>query len=142
MTLTPNLIGNSPFQPGVVQDAFIPDQLIDGDMKIVTHAGRTITGGAYFKRGTVLGLITSGGKLGSYTIATAAATDGSQTPTNILVDDVDTTTADALGGIYAMGEFNINAVILGTGITPAAARTALEAQNIYLKTSVSAADPS
>lgn len=104
MALTPTNRGNSPFQPGVSQDAFIPDQLIGGDLKIVTHSGRTITGGA-FKRGTVLGLITASGK---YTIATAAANDGSQTPVEILVDDVDASAADALGGTYAMGEFNEN----------------------------------
>lgn len=136
--LNPTSYGNNPFQPGVVQDAFVPDQLIGGDMKIVTYNGRTITGGAYFKRGTVMGKIAANGK---FTIATAAANDGSQTPVTILVDDVDTTTADALGGLYAMGEFNVNAVTLGTGITPEAARTALEAQNIYLKTPISAADP-
>lgn len=137
MALTPTNHGNSPFQPGVTQDAFIPDQLIGGDLKIVTHAGRTITGGA-FKRGTVLGLITASGK---YTIATAAANDGSQTPVAILVDDVDASAADAIGGLYAMGEFNERAVILGAGITVAAAKTALEAQNIYLKSSISASDP-
>ena len=137
MALTPTNRGNSPFQPGVTQDAFIPDQLIGGDLKIVTHAGRTITGGA-FKRGTVLGLITASGK---YTIATAAASDGSQTPVAILVDDVDASAADAIGGLYAMGEFNERAVILGAGITVAAAKTALEAQNIYLKSSISASDP-
>ena len=60
MTLTADQpYANSPFQPGVSQDAFIPDQLIGGDLKVVTHAGRTITGGAYYKRGTVLGRITA-----------------------------------------------------------------------------------
>jgi len=137
MTLTPTYYGNSPFQPGVTQDAFVPDQLIGGDLKIVTHAGRTITGGAY-ARGTVLGKITASGK---YTIALAAATDGSQTPIAILVDDVDASAGDALGGIYAMGEFNERAVTLGAGTTLAAARSALEIQNIYLKSSISAADP-
>lgn len=137
MALTPTNYGNSPFQPGVSQDAFIPDQLIGGDLKIVTHAGRTITGGA-FVRGTVLGQITASKK---YTIATAAATDGSQNPVAILVDDVDASSADALGGIYAMGEFNERAVTLGAGMTLAAARAGLETQNIYLKSSIPAADP-
>lgn len=135
--LTPTLYGNNPFQPGVTQDAFVPDQLIGGDMKIVTHAGRTITGGA-FKRGTVLGKITASAK---FTIALPGAADGSQTPVALLVDDVDASQADAIGGIYAMGEFNERAVILGTGMTLDAAKTALEAQNIYLKSSISAADP-
>lgn len=129
--------GNNPFQPGVSQDAFIPDQLIGGDMKIVTRT-ETITGGAYFKRGTVLGQVAASGK---FTIAVAVAADGSQTPVRILVDDVDATSADALGGTYQMGEFNLNAVTLGAGITPAAATAALSAQNIYLKTPISAADP-
>ena len=227
MALVPTNYTNYPFQPGVSQDAFIPDQLIGGDMKIVTKTV-TITGGAYFRRGTVLGQIAvgavgpavaTGGNTGNgvitgpgagprakvgnylvrmsgpttftvldphglalangnvlgayadaeigftiaaggtafvagdsftipfaadtnrYTIATAAAVNGSQTPVAILVDDVDTTSADALGSIYQMGEFNVNAVTLGTGITAAAATTALEAQNIYLKTPISAADP-
>lgn len=139
MTLTPTPYYNSPFQPGVTQDAFMPDQLIGGDMKIVTHAGRTLLAGLYYKRGTVLGRITASGK---YTIALAAANDGSQVPCNILVDDVDATLADALGGIYAMGEFNENAVILGTGITLAAVKAALETQNIYLKSSLPATEPS
>ncbi|MDQ2763020.1 MAG: head decoration protein [Pseudomonadota bacterium] len=138
MTLTPTPYYNSPFQPGVTQDAFMPDQLIGGDLKIVTHAGRTLLAGQYYKRGTVLGLITASQK---YTIATSAAADGSQVPCNILVDDVDATLADALGGIYAMGEFNANAVILGAGITLAAAKAALEVQNIYLKTAITASDP-
>lgn len=138
MALIPTNYGNSPFQPGVAQDAFIPDQLIGGDMKIVTHGQRTITGGALYRRGTVLGLITASKK---YTIATAAANDGSQTPVAILVDDTDTTGGDVVTGIYAMGEFNKNAVILGAGITADAAQAALEVQNIYLKTPISSADP-
>lgn len=129
--------GNNPFQPGMTQDAFIPDQLIGGDLKIVTKP-ETITGGA-FVRGTVLGKITASGK---FTIAVAAANDGSQNPVRILADDVDASAGDAPGATYQMGEFNERAVTLGTGITLAAARTALEAQNIYLKSSVSAADPS
>lgn len=141
MVLTPTNYGNNPFQPGVSQDAFIPDQLIGGDLKVVTHGGRTITGGS-FKRGTVIGKITSGPKTGAYTMSVAAAADGSQNPTNLLVDDVDASAGDAIGGIYAMGEFNERAVTLGAGITLDAAKIALEAQNIYLKSSISAADPS
>lgn len=131
---------NNPFQPGITSDAFMPDQLIAGDLKIVTHAGRTIVAGAgILKRGTVLGRITASQK---YTIATSAASDGSQTPVALLVDDVDATSADALCGIYAMGEFNENAVTLGVGITLAVAKAALELQNIYLKSALTAADPS
>lgn len=225
MTLTPTNYGNNPFQPGIVQDAFIPDQLIAGDMKVVTKSV-TITGGAALKRGSVLGQVSVGAvgaatitgtgngtitaatagaraKVGTYTVrmkgattfdvinpngvqiaegfalgaytdaeiaftitaggtafvagdtiaipvaagsgayklATAAATDGSQNPVAILIDDADASGGDVIGGIYQTGEFNGNAVTLGAGITLAAATAALEAQNIYLKTPLSAADP-
>ncbi|MFN3675575.1 MAG: head decoration protein [Sphingomonas pseudosanguinis] len=138
MALNSTPQGNSPFQPGVSQEVFVPDQLIGGDMKLVTRH-RQISGGAIYKRGTVLGVITATGVL---TIATAAANDGSQTPAEILADDVDATGGTVAGGTYVMGEFNERAVILGAGITIAAARTALELKNIYLKSSVSAALPS
>jgi hypothetical protein len=239
MTLTPTNYGNNPFQPGIQQDAFIPDQLIAGDLKVVTKPA-TITGGAALVRGTVLGKVTlgaavaavkSGGNtgngtfvldaatpiltyaeagiytlrcivaaansgtfrlssptgrvLGDYTIAggaggtvtvanqikgvitdaatdfivgdgfditiaagsgaykkaIAGAIDGSATPATLLVDDTDASGGDVLGGIYTMGEFNGNAVTLGAGITLAAATAALEVNNIYLKTPISAADP-
>lgn len=137
MVLTSTQQGNSPFQPGVAQDVFVPDQLVGGDLKIVSRQ-RQIMGGAIFKRGTVLGLITASG---IFTIATAAANDGSQTPVEILADDVDTTAGAVGGGTYVMGEFNERAVILGAGITLDAARAALELKNIYLKSSVSSALP-
>ncbi len=85
--------------------------------------------------------ITVAAGVDTYTQAIASATDGSATPIAILIDDVDTTGGAATGGIYQMGEFNQNAVILGAGITLLAAKTALAAQNIYLKNPVSAADP-
>ena len=237
MTLSTTNYGNNSFAPGITADVFIPDQLIAGDMKIVTDT-KTITGGAAYKRGTVLGRVADGtavvtvkasgantgngtfvidattpilpagesglyklrmtsatnarltdGKgrvLGDiaivatngdtanvadqikgvltegstvfvagdgfdiavvvsddlYTPATAAATDGSDRPVVILVDDVDTTGGNVTGGIYRQGEFNGNALTLGAGITLAAATNALLAGNIYIKTPVSAADPS
>lgn len=236
MTVTPTLYGDTPWAPGITTDVFVPDQLIGGDMKIVTDT-KLITGGAYYKRGTVLGRINvgaatsavkaSGANTGNgtfvvdpttpvlafaesgiytlrfttatnarvtdprgrvlgdfavtatagqtaaiadqikgvltegatvfavgdgfditvaagvdtYTQAIASATDGSATPISILVDDVDTTAGAVYGGIYQMGEFNQNAIILGAGITLAAAKTALLAANIYLKNPVSAAQP-
>ncbi|KQN00563.1 head decoration protein [Sphingomonas sp. Leaf25] len=131
-------VPNNPFQPGVEQDTFVPDQLIGGDLKIVTGT-RTIAAGQNLRRGTVLGKITAGGK---YVLALGASNDGSQTPVEILVDDVDATGGDKQAGTYLMGEFNERAVILGAGITLDAARAALETKNIYLKSSVSAAQPS
>lgn len=136
--VAPTYIGDAPFQPGMTTDVFVPDQLVVDLRTVITHGSRTITGGAYYKRGTVLGLIAATQKL---TIATAAANDGSQTPVEILVDDVDTTAGDVNAGTYGGGEFNANAVILGNGITLAAAKAALAANRIFLRTPVSAADP-
>lgn len=219
---------DNPFAPRIVTDAYVPDQLIAGQLQLVTDTV-TITGAAAFKRGTVMGQITvgaataaakAGGNTGNgtisavtrapgaktgvytvrftaatkftvedpdgfvlsvdgatgtafaddlgftitaggtafvagdgfditvaagsgkYTIATAAATDGSATPVAILTDDVDVTDTDKLGGIYRMGQFNGNALTLGAGITLAAAKDALARRNCYVSTPVSAADPS
>ena len=46
------------------------------------------------------------------------------------------------GGIYLQGEFNGNALTFGTGVTLASAKAALRPFGIFVKTSVSAADPS
>lgn len=138
MSLSTTTYGAPVFAPGITADVFTPDQLIAGDAKVVTKS-ETITGGAVYKRGTVLGQITASGK---FTMALSASNDGSQNPARILVDDVDTTGGDVNGGTYQMGEFNGNALVLGTGITLAAATSALAAFNIYVKSPVSAADPS
>lgn len=219
--------GDNPQQPNVSSEAYIPDQLIAGDLKLVTRTV-TITGGAAFKRGAVLGLVmlaaagapvAAGGNTGNgtitavtrgvqakvgtytieftgattfnvidpdgqmltpglaagayvnpqigftftaggtamvagdkvtiaiaaaaeaYTLSLAAATDGSQTPASILVDDADASGGDVKAGIYEMGEFNGSKLILGTGITLAAATAALRQRGIFIKDAVSAADP-
>lgn len=226
MTLTSTNYGNYPFAPGIAQDAFIPDQLIAGDMKMVTDTV-TITGGALLKRGTVLGQVSIGAaangvvtgtgngtlnaitlgktaKVGTYTVkmksattfdvinpngvqltegfalgayadteinftltaggtafvagdsiavvvaagsgsyktCVATATDGSQTPAAILVDDTDASGGDVQGGIYLNGEFNGNALIYDVSLTLPVIKAALSVRNIFIKTPLSAADPS
>ena len=136
MTLNVSNIGDNPQQPGISAETYVPDQLIAGNLKLVTDSV-TITGGA-FKRGTVMGVITASGK---YTQALAASTDGSQTPAAILADDSDASAGDVTGGVYLMAEVNGNALILGTGITLPAANKALRPLGIFIKNSVSAADP-
>ena len=36
MALTPGNVGDNPFAPGVIAEIYNPDQLIAGDLKIVT----------------------------------------------------------------------------------------------------------
>ncbi|MBO9647366.1 MAG: head decoration protein [Variovorax sp.] len=53
MALTVNSVGDNPQQPGIYAEAFIPDQLIAGNLKLVTGNGTLGTGA--LKRGAVLG---------------------------------------------------------------------------------------
>jgi hypothetical protein len=231
MTLSVTNVGDNPQQPSIQADAYIPDRLIAGNLKLVTDSV-TIKGGASdLVRGSVLGQITTGstatavagsntgnGVMGAitvgsgaipgvyvlkvtkaaanagdfevidpqgdvmgvgtvgvafntgglsftladgatdfivndsfnitvavgslkYVLATAAAIDGSAVPVAILADYAAASGGDVTAGIYLMGEFNGNYLTLGAGITLAAAKAALSLRSIFIKTSVSAADP-
>ena len=74
MTLTINSLGDNPQQPGIYAETYIPDQLIAGNLKLVTQP-ITLQAGT-LQRGTVLGqqsgsptvtsaLVTGNGTLGS-----------------------------------------------------------------------------
>jgi hypothetical protein len=54
MSLSVTSIGENQQAPGILGQAFLPDQLIAGDLKIVTDSV-TITGGADLVRGSLLG---------------------------------------------------------------------------------------
>ncbi|GAB6854174.1 head decoration protein [Asaia astilbis] len=132
--------GIYPQTPGAFDATFLPDQLIAGVFQPVTGNVTLAGGNGVLKRGTVLGAITAGGK---HVPASSSASDGSQNPVAILADTYDTTSGDVVGaGVYLTGEFNINAVTLGAGLTPEAATAALRPLSIFLKSAVSAADPS
>jgi hypothetical protein len=137
MTLPVNSVGGNPQVPGIAADAFIPDQLIAGRHQLVTDT-ITVASGSVVQRGAVLGQITASGK---YVLATSAANDGSQNPSVIAADTIDASAGDALGAVYIAGEFNGNALIFGSGITLAAAKAAFRPLSIYVKTAVSAVDP-
>lgn len=109
---------------------------VDAQISFRVTAGGTpcVAGDAFYLNASV--------GSGSYKLSIASAIDGSANPTVILVDDVDASAGDVMGSIYRMGEFNASAVIFGAGITLAGAKASLENKNIYLKGSVSAADPS
>ncbi|EMO4273031.1 head decoration protein [Klebsiella variicola] len=125
--------GQNQFAPGMKSSLFLPDQLIAGTLQLVTDSG-IITGGTY-KRGTVLGMVTATGK---YTLSVKTATDGSEKPVAILVDNVDASTADQNGGLYLMGEFNHNHIIFDNSWDIPALKTALRPLAIFLKDSTQA----
>lgn len=125
--------GQNQFAPGMSSSLFVPDQLVAGTLQLVTDSV-TVTGGPY-KRGTVLGEITDSGK---YTLCVKTATDGSESPVAILVDDVDASTADQTGGVYLMGEFNQNYVTVDDSWTIAGMKAALRPLAIFLRGSIQA----
>jgi hypothetical protein len=100
--------------------------------------GFTIADGATdFVSGDAFDITVAAGS-GKYKRAVAAATDGSQRPVGILVDDADATAGDVAAAIYSTGEFNEAALNFGAGHSASTVRDALEALNIYLKTAVAA----
>lgn len=232
MTLSVTNYGDNPQQPIVIADAYIPDQLIAGNLKIVT-TNALITGGAILQRGTVLGQVALGSaatpvaqggntgngtisavalgtkaKAGTYTVqftgataynvlnpnglqldpgraagayasaaldpeitftftaggtamvagdtitivvatgtgsfkaAVATATDGSQNPAAVLVDYTDASGGDVMAGIYQMAELNGNALIYDSSLSLAAITAAFRPLGLFVKSVVSAADPS
>lgn len=118
-------------------DAYVPDRLIAGELKLVTRdvvltdLGST---GALV-RGTVLGMIAADGRYG---IALSAAVDGSEVARAILVKDADPSGGDVPASIYEMGQFNEARLTIGAGHTADSIREDLRAVAIYLKSPVAA----
>lgn len=104
---------------------------------IINDAAQTL------KVGAVLGKVTAGGK---YKLALSAAVDGSQTPVAVLIADGlglsgDITlpaNTDTKALVLARGPSIVKdyALQLGTGITAAAAKTALAAVGITVETAI------
>lgn len=100
----------------------------------------TITaGGVACAAGDIFAFTPAAGS-GKYKLATANATDGSEVPDAILVDYADASAGDCNCGAYRTGEFNVNKLILGQGITVAICSQAFRTRGIFLK-SVITADP-
>lgn len=224
MSLSISTFGDNTATPFARAEVYVPDQLIAGNLKLVTQA--VIIGAGALKRGTVLGQVNSlnvetkkgtnagngtvgaislgassqignyvltaksatgfgvvdpeGNALADATVGTAytsaeinftitaggtafaagdsftlavvnaigtfiesvkTATDGSQTPVAVLVDDVDASAGAVAGDAYFMGEFNARALIYDASWTIQTLRAAIR-PGIFIKSSVSAADPS
>ncbi|EHD21316.1 MULTISPECIES: head decoration protein [Brenneria] len=128
---TLNEYGQNAWGPLYRQDTFIPDQLIAGPLQLVTDTVTILTGeSASYKRGTVLGRITASGK---YTLSLPVATDGSEDPVAILVDDADATAADVTADVYLMGEFNATRITYNDSWVLADLKAALRPHSIFLK---------
>ena len=114
----------------LTSEAQIPDKLIAGSFPRVSKSITLITG-QNLVRGAVLGKITASGK---YTLSLSASVDGSETPALILTKAADATAADLVTLGYQSGEFNEDALTIGTGHTADSIRDGLRDLSIYLKT--------
>jgi len=79
--------------------------------------------------------------IGNFITSVKTATDGSQVPCAILVDNTDASGGPVSADAYVMGEFNVNAISYDNSWTPELLATALRQYSIFLKGSVTAADP-
>lgn len=118
--------------PRVFEESFTPDKLIAGNTQIVTR-NETLLSGQNLKRGAVVGKITASDKV---TLSASAASDGSQNPYGVLLDDYDATAGDLANcGVLVQAEVNERALILGAGHTIASVKAAFRALGIFVKPS-------
>ena len=111
-----------------------PDNLVIGANVPILVKGLTIvTGQGVLARGSVLGVITTGGK---GKLVAKASVDGSQTAKFILADDVDTTAADIVAQVYQSGSFNRKALIFAADNTAADHEDSLRRYGIFLNDSI------
>lgn len=127
-------ISQNPFQPGMRQEMFNPDQLISGPLQVVTDTV-VIAKAGILVRGTILGKIKDSRE---YVICKKDATDGSEKPCAILVNDIDTTSEAASTGVYLMGEFNHHKTTYDETWTVPELADELRQFSIFLRDSVQA----
>ncbi|MFM0243791.1 head decoration protein [Paraburkholderia sediminicola] len=78
---------------------------------------------------------------GNYILSVKTASDGSQTPVGILAMSTNASAGPQMAAVYVMGEFNQNAISFDPSWTLAALQQALRPYGIFLKSTVSATDP-
>lgn len=108
---------------------YTPDKLLAGDYPMVREEV-TILSGQNLVRGAVLGKVTASGK---YILCDTGASDGSQVPSRILLEDVDASGGDLVGIAAQTGEFNEDALTYGGTDTADDVRAALADAGIFLK---------
>ena len=115
------------------QGEYKPCNLIAGEYPRIERI-ITIASGSALTKGSVLGRVTASGK---FILSESDTTDGSETPDAILAEDVDTSAEDKQAVVYFSGEFNENALTLGTGHTLESIRAGLRSKSIFLRSNQS-----
>jgi hypothetical protein len=90
----------------------------------------TLLTGTAYTAGMVLGKVTASGK---FAVSTAGASNGTETPTAILLETVDATGGDAVGVVLKAGAVNTNKINLSGSFTVAGVKDDLIARGIFLK---------
>jgi len=112
----------------VTRETYEDKQLISG--KFTYHVVPvTIAAGADLERGAILGKVTATGK---YKLSAAAATDGSQTPVVILVEDAAAEAEDTEALVMITGSVVDTGLIYGAGHSHATVWEPLSKQSIYI----------
>ncbi|MBE0470505.1 MAG: head decoration protein [Methyloprofundus sp.] len=118
------------------ETSFTPDDLFAGHVQpVVADSEIVVSGAGVLARGTVLGKITTGGKLKT---VDSAAVDGSQGIYAVLAESVDATSADVTAPVYYTGEFNEAKLVFGGTDTADTHRTAARNIGIFFKSAVTA----
>lgn len=115
------------------QGEYKPCNLLAGEYPRIERI-ITIASGSALTKGSVLGRVTASGK---FILSESDATDGSETPDAILAEDVDASAEDKQAIVYFSGEFNENALTLGTGHTVESIRAGLRSKSIFLRSNQS-----
>ena len=115
------------------QGEYKPCNLLAGEYPRIERI-ITIASGSNLAKGAVLGRITSSGK---FVLSASGESDGSETPDAILAEDVDASAEDKQAVVYFSGEFNENALELGTGHTLESIRAGLRSKSIFLRSNQS-----
>jgi hypothetical protein len=99
-------------------------------------------GGTAFAVGDAF-TVTVASTAGEYLLSASAASDGSQNPVGILVENIDTSAtgfnAATANALYIEAEVNANSLTFGTGYDAASVRDALAIRGVHIKFSVSGA---
>ncbi|QCE34149.1 head decoration protein [Acetobacteraceae bacterium] len=123
--------------PGCRIETFTPDQLIAGNLKIVSQPEIFAEAeDIILPRGTVVGRVTATNKL---VICVKTATDGSQTPCGITADKIDVSAGDVTAQLYVQAEINAGYVSADDSWDTQSLKAAFLSGpgNIYLKDSLS-----
>lgn len=110
-------------------ESFTPDNLFYSDYPVTTDSITVLTGQGVLSRGSVLGKVTASGK---YKLTDSESTDGSEDPKYILLEEVDTSSADVESVGAKSGNFNSNSLVFGGSDTIATHVDAMRDVGLYV----------